>query len=144
MRGCGCEVLNHLAWHNSRRLVLWAGIVAGGAVILSTRVCRRLGRCASIITGEDSSLPRVKPFKVWWVELGPRGMRAGNQMRRQDVLCGSPKPPPTDPPSPPTPLQYTYEKEIVMYAYFKRLDYFSTGGRSWVGGVDGCSGYTAG
>lgn len=25
---------------------------------------RRLGRCANIITGEDSSLPRVKPFKV--------------------------------------------------------------------------------
>ncbi len=22
--------------------------------------------------------------------------------------------------------RYTYEKEIVMYAYFKRLDYFST------------------
>ncbi|KAI3423993.1 hypothetical protein D9Q98_009826 [Chlorella vulgaris] len=44
----------------------------------------RLGRCANIITGEDSPLPRVKPFK------------------------------------------YTYEKEIVMYAYFKRLDYFST------------------
>jgi cytoplasmic tRNA 2-thiolation protein 1 len=44
----------------------------------------RLGRCAAAITGEDGSLPRVKPFK------------------------------------------YTYEKEIVMYAYFKRLDYFST------------------
>ena len=44
----------------------------------------RLGRCASAITGEDGTLPRVKPFK------------------------------------------YTYEKEIVMYAYFKRLDYFST------------------
>ena len=25
-------------------------------------------------------------------------------------------------------MQYTYEKEIVMYAYFKKLDYFSTGG----------------
>jgi cytoplasmic tRNA 2-thiolation protein 1 len=24
------------------------------------------------------------------------------------------------------PLKYAYEKEIVMYAYFKRLDYFST------------------
>lgn len=24
------------------------------------------------------------------------------------------------------PLKYTYEKEIVMYAYFKRLVYFST------------------
>ena len=23
-------------------------------------------------------------------------------------------------------MQYTYEKEIVMYAYFKKLDYFST------------------
>lgn len=44
----------------------------------------RLGRCANIITGEDSELPRVKPFK------------------------------------------YTYEKEIVMYAFFKKLDYFST------------------
>jgi cytoplasmic tRNA 2-thiolation protein 1 len=44
----------------------------------------RLGRCASAITGDDCTLPRVKPFK------------------------------------------YTYEKEIVMYAYFKRLDYFST------------------
>jgi cytoplasmic tRNA 2-thiolation protein 1 len=44
----------------------------------------RLGRCASAVTGEDGSLPRVKPFK------------------------------------------YTYEKEIVMYAYFKRLIYFST------------------
>ena len=44
----------------------------------------RLGRCTNIITGEDGSLPRVKPFK------------------------------------------YTYEKEIVMYAYFKKLDYFST------------------
>ncbi len=39
---------------------------------------------ANISAGEDSPLPRVKPFK------------------------------------------YTYEKEIVMYAYFKRLDYFST------------------
>lgn len=44
----------------------------------------RLGRCSSAITGDECSLPRVKPFK------------------------------------------YTYEKEIVMYAYFKRLDYFST------------------
>jgi hypothetical protein len=44
----------------------------------------RLSRCANIITGEDSALPRVKPFK------------------------------------------YTYEKEIVMYAFFKKLDYFST------------------
>merc|ERR1711973_879560 len=44
----------------------------------------RLGRCTFITTGEDSSLPRCKPFK------------------------------------------YTYEKEIVMYAYFKKLDYFST------------------
>ena len=24
------------------------------------------------------------------------------------------------------PFKYTYEKEIVMYAYFRRLDYFST------------------
>lgn len=38
----------------------------------------------SAVAGEDSPLPRVKPFK------------------------------------------YTYEKEIVMYAYFKKLDYFST------------------
>lgn len=38
----------------------------------------------SIVTGEDGSLPRCKPFK------------------------------------------YCYEKEIVMYAYFKQLDYFST------------------
>nr|GEW22525.1 cytoplasmic tRNA 2-thiolation protein 1 isoform X2 [Tanacetum cinerariifolium] len=44
----------------------------------------RLSRCTSIITGEDGSIPRCKPFK------------------------------------------YTYEKEIVMYAYFKKLDYFST------------------
>lgn len=44
----------------------------------------RLGRCSSAITGDEWSLPRVKPFK------------------------------------------YTYEKEIVMYAYFKKLDYFST------------------
>ncbi|KXZ42617.1 hypothetical protein GPECTOR_130g578 [Gonium pectorale] len=44
----------------------------------------RLGRCANIITGEDSPLPRVKPFK------------------------------------------YAYEKEIVLYAYYKKLDYFST------------------
>ena len=44
----------------------------------------RLGRCTNIITGEEDSLPRVKPFK------------------------------------------FTYEKEIVMYAYFKKLDYFST------------------
>lgn len=44
----------------------------------------RLGRCASAITGDECSLPRVKPFK------------------------------------------YSYEKEIVMYAYFKKLDYFST------------------
>eukprot|EP00803_Ostreobium_quekettii_P010447 evm.model.scf_1116.1 EVM.evm.TU.scf_1116.1 scf_1116:6061-10861(+) len=44
----------------------------------------RLGRCGDIITGDGSSMPRVKPFK------------------------------------------YMYEKEIVMYAYFKKLDYFST------------------
>ncbi len=24
------------------------------------------------------------------------------------------------------PFKYTYEKEIVLYAYFKKLDYFST------------------
>jgi hypothetical protein len=24
------------------------------------------------------------------------------------------------------PFKYTYEKELVMYAYFKKLDYFST------------------
>lgn len=51
---------------------------------VSVAACSRLGRCANPITGEGSSLPRVKPFK------------------------------------------YTYEKEIVMYAYFKKLDYFST------------------
>ena len=44
----------------------------------------RLGRCAGISTGDDSALPRVKPFK------------------------------------------YAYEKDIVMYAHFKKLDYFST------------------
>lgn len=44
----------------------------------------RLSRCIDAVTGRDSSLPRVKPFK------------------------------------------YTYEKEIVMYAYFKQLDYFAT------------------
>lgn len=44
----------------------------------------RLSRCVDAVTGRDSDLPRVKPFK------------------------------------------YTYEKEIVMYAYFKRLDYFAT------------------
>jgi len=44
----------------------------------------RLARCTSIVTGQEGSLPRCKPFK------------------------------------------YTYEKEIVMYAYFKKLDYFST------------------
>lgn len=60
-----------------------------GQRLIRLQVCQvciphRLGRCANIITGEDSSLPRVKPFK------------------------------------------YTYEKEIVMYAYFKKLDYFST------------------
>lgn len=44
----------------------------------------RLSRCVDAVTGRDSPLPRVKPFK------------------------------------------YTYEKEIVMYAYFKQLDYFAT------------------
>jgi len=44
----------------------------------------RLSRCTEIVTGQEGSLPRCKPFK------------------------------------------YTYEKEIVMYAYFKKLDYFST------------------
>lgn len=44
----------------------------------------RLSRCTLIVTGEEGSLPRCKPFK------------------------------------------FTYEKEIVMYAYFKKLDYFST------------------
>lgn len=44
----------------------------------------RLSRCVDAVTGRESALPRVKPFK------------------------------------------YTYEKEIVMYAYFKQLDYFAT------------------
>ena len=44
----------------------------------------RLLRCTNSTTGEDSALPRCKPFK------------------------------------------YTYEKEIVMYAFHKRLDYFAT------------------
>lgn len=44
----------------------------------------RLSRCVDAVTGRDSALPRVKPFK------------------------------------------YTYEKEIVMYAYFKKLHYFAT------------------
>ena len=44
----------------------------------------RLTRCTNSITGEDSALPRCKPFK------------------------------------------YTYEKEIVMYAFHKKLDYFAT------------------
>lgn len=44
----------------------------------------RLSRCTSAVTGRDSALPRVKPFK------------------------------------------YAYEKEIVLYAYFKKLDYFAT------------------
>jgi tRNA(Ile)-lysidine synthase TilS/MesJ len=53
--------------------------------LLNTGACAcRLSRCTNAITGEDSALPRVKPFK------------------------------------------YTYEKEIVMYAYYKKLDYFST------------------
>ncbi|RCV08472.1 hypothetical protein SETIT_1G329400v2 [Setaria italica] len=29
------------------------------------------------------------------------------------------------------PFKYTYEKEIVMYAYFKKLDYFSTECNTW-------------
>ena len=44
----------------------------------------RLDRSVQITTGDDSPLPRVKPFK------------------------------------------YQYEKEIVMYAYYRQLDYFST------------------
>ena len=44
----------------------------------------RLTRCTNSITGEESTLPRCKPFK------------------------------------------YTYEKEIVMYAFHKKLDYFAT------------------
>jgi tRNA(Ile)-lysidine synthase TilS/MesJ len=44
----------------------------------------RLGRCVSVVTGEDGPLSRCKPFK------------------------------------------YTYEKEIVLYAYYKKLVYFST------------------
>jgi len=44
----------------------------------------RLTRCTNSITGEESALPRCKPFK------------------------------------------YTYEKEIVMYAFHKKLDYFAT------------------
>lgn len=55
----------------------------------------RLGRCHSIITGQEGSLPRVKPLK------------------------------------------YVYEKEIVMYAYFKNLDYFSTGAAAGGGLVAG-------
>lgn len=53
-------------------------------VAVTTHSACRLKRCTSAITGEGSSLPRVKPFK------------------------------------------YTYEKEIVMYAYYKKLDFFST------------------
>ncbi|XP_027227722.2 cytoplasmic tRNA 2-thiolation protein 1 isoform X1 [Penaeus vannamei] len=44
----------------------------------------RLQRCTAIVTGNEDTIARSKPFK------------------------------------------YTYEKEIVMYAYFKKLDYFST------------------
>lgn len=44
----------------------------------------RLSRCTCAVTGRDSPLPRVKPFK------------------------------------------HTYEKEIVMYARYKKLDYFAT------------------
>lgn len=44
----------------------------------------RLTKSVDIISGRDSNMPRVKPFK------------------------------------------YTYEKEIVMYAYHKKLVYFST------------------
>lgn len=32
----------------------------------------------------------------------------------------------TAPPLLSKPFKYTYEKEIVLYAYFKHLDYFST------------------
>lgn len=44
----------------------------------------RLKRCTNAITGKESDLPRVKPFK------------------------------------------HAYQKEIVLYAFFKNLDYFAT------------------
>lgn len=74
---------------SSWRPTAWPDCLLFFAVLLDLTPCTilslcSLGRCVNIITGEDSSLPRVKPFK------------------------------------------YTYEKEIVMYAYFKKLDYFST------------------
>jgi hypothetical protein len=37
--------------------------LANNALLILHSRCR-LGRCANIITGEDSPLPRVKPFKV--------------------------------------------------------------------------------
>ncbi len=40
---------------------------------------------------------------------------------RQDVITGSEGSMPRA-----KPFKYAYQKEIVMYAYFKKLDYFST------------------
>jgi cytoplasmic tRNA 2-thiolation protein 1 len=87
------------------------GLIFHAAAVLRGDIAR-LDRCVSIVTGADSKLSRCKPFKcgcgcgwptrahacVLWRVVIERGRRR----------------------------RYTYEKEIVLYAHFCKLDYFST------------------
>ena len=56
------------------------------------------------------------------VYLRPGNSRSKCRLSRcADIMTGGEGPLPRC-----KPFKYCYEKEIVMYAYFKKLDYFST------------------
>lgn len=61
----------------------------------------RVERCTAITTGSDSCVPHDDNDE-------DSGSRLPHTIKRSK------------------PFKYTYEKEIVMYAYFKKLDYHST------------------
>ena len=77
----------------------------------------RLQRCTAITTSSEEMISRWDHFVMQWLFV----LCDENQGKNRTCCLYH-----LFPSSRCKPFKYTYEKEIVMYAYFKKLDYFST------------------
>ncbi|BGP57486.1 cytosolic thiouridylase subunit Ctu1 [Rhodotorula sphaerocarpa] len=89
----------------------------------------RLQRCTAITTGSESSPRTNNETSESGFQSCRRNARAGAKEEEEDDLEAEEER--LDDLLPKTikrskPFKYVYEKEIVMYAYFKKLDYHST------------------
>jgi uncharacterized protein (TIGR00269 family) len=83
----------------------------------------RLGRCVAITTGTRASAPAADEIAVTPGATGPDSV-----VSTPGAISSAASTPATPLRSVPRckPLKWAYEKEIVLYAYHKRLDYHST------------------